>query len=779
MHVCGQEFDDALLARIQRVVDDEPGLSRRALSRRICHWLDWRAANGTLKAMSCRVALLKLHRRGAVRLPPATTPRHPPRRPKPAAPGAAPARQVALQDVQPVTVIRIDQATSEAARVWNDLMSRHHPLGAGPLCGAQLRYLLWSPTQGYVGGVAFSAAAWRLAARDRWIGWDETARRHYLPRVVANSRFLLLPQLQVPHLASHVLGLVLRRLRADWQARYGYQPLLVETCVEQGRHRGTCYQAANWIPVGVTQGRGRQDRAHRHALPVKQVWVYTWHPQARAQLCAGPAAPPPLAMDGPAAAADPSDTDWAITEFGGAALGDRRLAHRLVHLARDFWARPQAPIPQACQSRAKAKAAYRFFDHPRTHMETLLQPHYEATRQRVAREAVVLAVQDTTSLDYSAHPATEALGPIGTAQQAHCLGLLLHDTLAFSPEGTPLGVVDVQCWARDGRAFGKRHQRYARPIEQKESHKWLSSFHRVAALQRQCPQTTLISVGDREADLYELFQRAQQEPQGPKLLVRADRDRLLADGQGHLWPAVAAQAVAGYQDLHIPRRGARPARQVRLAVQFAAVPLQPPKRKPQLGPVRLWAIVAEEVDAPAGVEPLRWLLLTTCPVSSFEQATEKLAWYTKRWGIEVYHRTLKSGCKIEKRQLGHAERIEACLALDLVVAWRIFHLAKLSREVPDVPCTVFFEEAEWKTLTTYVRRQPDPPAQPPTLREALHMVATLGGFLGRRCDGEPGTKSLWLGLQRLDDLTAMWTFMVDHFAPHLRSPPVSSNPPYG
>ena len=170
------------------------------------------------------------------------------------------------------------------------------------------------------------------------------------------------------------------------------------------------------------------------------------------------------------------------------------------------------------------------------------------------------------------------------------------------------------------------------------------------------------------------------------------------------------------------------------------------------------------------IGPVRWMLLTTCRVDSFEAACEKLRWYTLRWGIEVYHRTLKSGCQIEQRQLGTADSIEACLAIDLVVGWRIFHLAKLGREIPDVPCTVYFEEAEWKALLAYVTKNPVPPHQPPTLREALRSVATLGGFLGRKGDGEPGTQTLWLGLQRLDDITAMWKIL----AHPAHSPPVSS-----
>jgi hypothetical protein len=173
------------------------------------------------------------------------------------------------------------------------------------------------------------------------------------------------------------------------------------------------------------------------------------------------------------------------------------------------------------------------------------------------------------------------------------------------------------------------------------------------------------------------------------------------------------------------------------------------------------------------------MLLTTLTVRTFEDATRCLAWYARRWGIEVYHRTLKSGCRIEQRQLGSAERLEACLAIDLVVAWRIFHLTKLGRETPDVPCTVFFEDAEWKALVAYVTHDPLPPAHPPTLREATRMVASLGGFLGRTGDGEPGTQSLWLGLQRLDDIAALWKFMAVNFAPHLLIPPVSSNPGYG
>jgi len=187
-----------------------------------------------------------------------------------------------------------------------------------------------------------------------------------------------------------------------------------------------------------------------------------------------------------------------------------------------------------------------------------------------------------------------------------------------------------------------------------------------------------VSVGDREAEVYELFHEALNDPQQPKLFIRADRVRLLSEGQGHLWEYVKAQPLRGIQSRkagQVPRQGKRPARKAELEIRFAPVTLKPPERKPELGELTLWAIAALEVNYAAEVEePIEWLLLMTLVVETFEQATAKLNWYAKRWGIEVYHRTLKSGCKIEERQLGGADRIEACLTIDLVVAWRIFHL---------------------------------------------------------------------------------------------------------
>lgn len=761
MLVAGRNFTEETLARIRSRVEGDPTLTRTALSREVCTWLGWQGADGQPKDMGCRVALLKLARRGFIDLPAgrAVSFAKPIKASVPAS-GDGLSIETSLAELGRVWLVGVDSGQAELSCTWWAMMQAHHPLGAGPLCGAQLRYLV-ACEAGLVGGLSFSAPAWRLACRDAWIGWDDPARQAGLSKVVANSRFLILPSVRVPNLASHVLSRAVARLANDWQSRYGITPVLVETFVDSTRYRGTCYRAANWIALGKTQGRGRQDRTHMAAGTLKDILVYPLHPNWRTMLQANGGVAPSTARP------LPEPTDWAEQEFGGCALPDARLQTRLLSLARDFYARPTANVAQACASRAKAKAAYRFLDHEHTTMDTLLQPHYRATEARVRSESIVLAVQDTTSLNYTAHAATEGIGPIGSTADGP-QGLHLHSTLAFSTQGTPLGFLAVQCWSRDPADFGKKAKRHRVPIEEKESFKWLKSLRAVAAVQARYPGTTLVSVGDREADLYELFEETIAHPDGPKLLVRAEHNRQLHDEQHRLWETMQSRAADDIQVLQVPRQGSRAARTVHLSVRYAAVSLLAPTGH-HGAPIPVWAVLAQEQDAPAGVKPLEWMLLTTVPVTCFEQASEKLMWYARRWGIEVLHRTLKSGCRIERRQLGQADRIEACLAIDLVVAWRIYYLNKLGREIPQAPCTVYFEDAEWKALMVFTTNNPVAPAQPPTLRDALRRVATLGGFLGRTSDGEPGTQTLWIGLQRLDDIVTMWRVMTDATQPTVSS----------
>ena len=753
MIICGREFSPDLIERLNQSGAD---LSRRALAHQLCQWLAWKGPSGRWQTTNARIAVQRLERSGLVKLPARANPfvgkaQSQGTTPKPK---SWPPVRGSLAQIGPVELVLVGSRHSQASRQCRQLLETYHPLGAR-LCGSQLRYLIVC-SRGILGVLTFSAAARRLRARDEWIGWSDVARAENLHRIVNNSRFLLRPGVEVKCLASHVLALAAQRLPADWEGRYGYRPWLLETFVEAAKYRGSSYRASNWQELaGRTAGRGRQDPQHKADQAPKRIFVYPLIKEARASLRQLPAQPR-LARVPPVPPPKVAPVDWAEAELGQAQLGDERLRKRLLVMARDFYARPQSNVPQSCNGdRAKTRAAYRFFDHAQVSMAAVLQSHYAATATRVAQQTVVLAAQDTTSLNYNTHPATENLGPISSTAEG-AVGLLVHDTMAFNLEGTPLGLLDLQCWARDPAQFGKKHKRRQLPFEQKESVKWLRSLEAVARMQSQCPQTQIVSVGDREADIYELFVWGTAEPGRPRLLVRAEHNRRVQDEHGYLWEQMAAQPVAGIQAVQVPRRTNRAARTAHLEVRFGAVELRAPQTRAKLPNVKLRAVWARESDAPAGIEPVEWMLLTTLAVETFEQACEKLEWYTRRWGIEVFHRTLKSGCQIENRQLGSADRIEACLAIDLVVAWRIFHLTKLGREIPDVPCTVYFEEIEWQALVGFIRQDPIPPAQPPSLREAIRMVASLGGFLGRKGDGEPGTQTIWLGLQRLDDISAAW-----------------------
>ena len=752
--VCGRIFPQAMVQRINAAVRDHPGWSRADLARTVCDWLDWRAANGKRKEVNCRLALVRLQRRGMIDLPPArrtvqfggssfaTTRLNVPAK-----------LEGSVHKLRKLELVVVNAKDRQRDLQWKQLVQMHHYLGYRPLCGAQLRYLIVCE-QGYVGALGFSAAALYLRARDRWIGWSHAARQAHLRYVVANSRFVIARPVKVANLASKVLAMAQKRLAKDWQQAYGYRPLLLETYVESKRFAATSYRAANWLPVGRTRGRGRQDRDHRARHPIKDIYLYALDPDCRQKLCEepGPARLSPTRCTKPG---NPP-RDWAEEEFGKVRLRDGRHRKRLFTVARDFYAQPAANIPQACQSRTKTKGAYRLFEHKAVSMDAILSSHYHSTMERIAREKipVVLAVQDTTSFNYDTHADMEGLGPINTHVDG-VQGILLHDTMAYNTEGTALGLVDVQVWARDPRQFGKSAIRDQRPIEQKESFKWLKSFRAAARLQRQLgTATTVVSVGDREADVYELFALALSDPAHPKLLVRAEQDRRVKNASACLWQYMESQPVAGQRVLHIPRRKGRVARDTVLQIRFAQVELHSPQRNLSLGTLTLWAVYAIEVSPVSEKDAVEWMLLTTLEVNDLEQALEKIDWYKRRWGIEEYHRTIKSGCHIENRQLADRTVWENCLAIDLVVAWRIEHIKKLARQTPQAPCTVAFEEHEWQALLAFKRPDQPLPSTPPSVREITRLTAELGGFLGRKGDGEPGSTTLGRGLQRLHDIAS-------------------------
>ncbi|TAN77860.1 MAG: IS4 family transposase, partial [Magnetospirillum sp.] len=630
---------------------------RTAVAEAVCATFGFTDARGAPQRGTCLKALRELEAAGALTLPPParrTGPKRPRRLGAPVpVPTAVPAT---VEDVQGLCLERV--TTAAQRQLWNELMAREHPRGAGPLVGRQVRYLIGS-AHGWLGGLGVGAAALQLAPRDRWIGWSVPQRRQHLHRVVGLSRFLIRPSVRCRNLASRVLHLALARLPGDFQQQYGYRPWLVETFVDVAQVAGTCFRAANWIRVGQTRGRGRQDRARAAAETVKDIYIYPLAPAFRVQL--GLPADGGRGPRGPAAGLEAAT--WAQQEFGGARLGDARLSRRLVRSAALQAAQPGRAFCGIAQGDGPAmKGYYRLIDHPdaaAVTLEAILRPHREQTLRRMQAQSRVLCVSDGTDLDYSGLADCAGLGLIGTNQTgAQSRGLHLHSTLAVTGDGLPLGVLRVACTAPAPKPAADTRRAPAIPIEEKATFGWIQAQRDCVAAAAAMPQTKLVSVMDREADFFELFDEQRQHPR-VDLLVRAQYDRTLEGEPRKLFAAVRQAPVAARVQLQIPRQSARPkrakrqarparaARPATLAVRYQAVELRPPPYHRGKAPIALWVLHALEEHPPAGVAPVEWFLLTTLPLATPAEAIQGLRWYCRRWRIEDWHRVLKAGCRVE------------------------------------------------------------------------------------------------------------------------------------
>jgi hypothetical protein len=442
------------------------------------------------------------------------------------------------------------------------------------------------------------------------------------------------------------------------------------------------------------------------------------------------------------------EQSWAGAEMEVVDLGDKRLNRRVIRLLARLGEKPTLSIPAACRGWAETQAAYRFFDNEKVSAERVLAPHIEATRERMRGEAVILCITDTTELDYSGKKDIRGLGPLTYEAQR---GMYLHASLAVTTERLSLGVLDALFWARDPAGYGKSSEQADRPIEEKESIRWLESYRTMCEHAAKLPQTQLVYVTDREGDIYDIFAESESREE-PKAdwLIRSQTDRNLADG-GKLWQRVAAAEPLGEVEFDLPASKDRKARHVVQTLRVARVRLKAPYRTgTKLPDVEITAVYAREDDPPRAAERIEWILLTSLPVESFEEAREILQWYLCRWQIEVFFRILKSGCEVEELQLEITDRLEPAIALFLIVAWRVMFLTMLGRTAPDLPCDAVFATEEWQAVYI-VAKHSKPPKKPPSLNSMIHLVATFGGFLDRKGDGEPGPKTLWIGLQRARD----------------------------
>jgi len=393
----------------------------------------------------------------------------------------------------------------------------------------------------------------------------------------------------------------------------------------------------------------------------------------------------------------------------------------------------------------------------------------ETCHKRLASlgEKAFLVVQDSTSFNFAHHPQTTGLGVLDDNRSP---GFFAHTSLAVSLEGVPLGILDQQTWQRAISQGRKVNAHQGLPITEKESFKWLKG------LQNSLPtdQTwELITVCDREGDVYELFQLAHQ--QNAKFIVRAAKNRRLDDGN-LLLETVATLTSVGEIEVEMASRRNLDCRSARLALRYTYLTLLPPKnRSPSnrafpLTPLSVTVIEAYEQHPPQDTEAVHWLLVTNLAVPDAEAACQTLRYYSYRWLVERFHFVLKSGCQFESSQLQSFEALSRFLGVCTGVAWRLLWMTYQARKTPDASCETVLTLSEWQALAAYMQRSPQPPQHVPSLRQAMRWIGQLGGFIGRKSDGEPGVKVLWRGWEVFQTIHAAW--LVFH---PLDPPPIVGN----
>lgn len=453
--------------------------------------------------------------------------------------------------------------------------------------------------------------------------------------------------------------------------------------------------------------------------------------------------------------------NWVADEISECDLGDARLNRRLGAMLEALGERPGSSLPTAFQDWANTKAAYRFFANENVSEDKILEGHFNASALRIqATNGPILILQDTTEFTFK-RAAPEKIGftHISTGRrmeegrhQKHAIcGLLMHASLAVTPDGLPLGLTAAKFSSRSkfkGTAALKRKINPTRvPIEHKESMRWLDNL-RLSTKLTGAPERC-VHIGDRESDIYELYCLAQDL--GTNFLVRSCVDRLAEDGATTIAQVMAKVQSSGTHEIRFRDVAGMEQRAV-LALKHASMTVRPPIGKQKKYQHQTLQIIhAEELDPPENRAPVFWKLITNLPVENHADAVHKLNWYARRWTIEIFFKTLKSGCRIENFRLTTADRLANCIALCCVVAWRVSWLTILRRQSPAASPAAVFTEVERVILDRAMppNRQGDP-------RDlAFYMTATarLGGYLDRKSDPPPGTTVIWRGFSRLADLT--------------------------
>ena len=745
------------IAHICRLFSSYSNIKITKLADKLCEYFSFYNPLGGKQRAGCLKALRELEQSGTITLPQSPRKmkaRSPRRLSEPLAePQAVPYE---LRELRGLELLLVE--TEQQMRIWNEMMINEHPRGASLLVGRQIRYLVNSE-HGWLGGFSFSAAALQLEDRDEWIGWDRESRRANLHQLVNLSRFLIRPSVSCQNLASHLLGMSIRKLPQDFEVRYGYRPLLVESFVDTNSYSGTCYRAANWLRIGKTKGRGRQDRLMEKAETIKDIYVYPLEKDFRQRIG--------LTKDRGLGAIEISSSidgqNWAEKEFGGAPLGDSRLSNRLVEIGTGKAEKPGFSYTSVVEGdRAKTKAYYRLIEAPddsAINFTNILLPHREQTIRRMKGQSVVLCIQDGSDLNFNNLSQCEGLGVIGKNQTgAKSRGLHLHSMFTVTSDGLPLGVIKAQCSAPKAKEKDDKRRTRQIPIEEKKTFCWIEGMRDCMQLKAQMPRTKLINVLDREADFLDLLDDQRCNCSKVDLLVRAQYNRSTT-GELRLFETVRQSPIQIQVNIKVPRQSARPkkskqkarpkrpARIAKVSVRYVQIQLNPPSYMKDKEPISLWVVHVREDNPPSGTEALEWFLLTTVEMKTVDNAIDCVKWYCLRWRIEDWHRVLKTGCRIEDLAHKTAERLRRVIAINLVIGWRIMLMTLMGREVPALPAEVLFSDLEIKVLNAYAKKKDLSP--PDNIGVAVKLVAKIGGYLGRSNDPPPGHQLIWQGYIKL------------------------------
>lgn len=444
-----------------------------------------------------------------------------------------------------------------------------------------------------------------------------------------------------------------------------------------------------------------------------------------------------------------SCVEWARREFGGCDLDHMSRTNLLVRIGAGL-ANNLTQAFSSCCGKNGAQRVSNFLELDGVTDQSVLSGHIKATGVRCGDFDRIVAVQDTTHLDYSSHKALDDLGTIGPSKSSK--GLMMHTIMALSPGGTPQGILGTQIWARDPGEYGSNETRHKRLLSEKESKKWLVGLSQAEA--GTPAGTPLVVVGDRESDMYSLFiapRRATTD-----ILVRASQDRCVDAYECNLMSDVLKKApVLGGYEIKIPANNGRKARKAQLVVQAAKIRIKSPLCRTsdiKKGFVDLYVLRVREMSASDGGEPLDWTLVTSLTVDSLQSARCVIQMYCQRWVIEEYHRVIKSVCRVEQIQFETIDRLKPAIAILGVQAWRILFLTKESREHGDASAISVCNDVERRVLQKWMQENNEKCSDIVTISDFVRATSILGGYKDRKCDGPPGPKTLHLGLRRLQDL---------------------------